>query len=87
MHPSYEAERRGIADEGTRAERAGVPVPSAARTAAATRPAVVDPAPVPRDTDYASVFVSDQPIVVQHTRLDSRRAEIALMSTMAFAQS
>jgi hypothetical protein len=42
---------------------------------------------VPRDTDYASVFVSDQPIVVQHTRLDSRRAEIALMSTMAFAQS
>jgi hypothetical protein len=48
---------------------------------------LVDPAPVPRDTDYASVFVSDQPIVVQHTRLDSRQAEIALMSTMAFAQS
>jgi hypothetical protein len=44
-----------------------------------------DPAPVPRDTDYASVFESDVPIVVQHTRLDSRRAEIALMSTVAYA--
>jgi hypothetical protein len=44
-----------------------------------------DPQPVPRDTDYASVFESDVPIVVQHTRLDSRRAELALLSTMAFA--
>lgn len=46
-----------------------------------------DPAPIPLDTDYASVFESDVPIVVQHTRLDSRRAEIALLSTVAFAQS
>jgi hypothetical protein len=45
-----------------------------------------DPEPVPRDTDYASVFESDVPIVIQHTRLDSRRAEIALMSTVAYAQ-
>jgi hypothetical protein len=37
-----------------------------------------DPQPIPRDTDYASVFESDVPIVVQHTRLDSRRAEIDL---------
>ena len=44
-----------------------------------------DPQPIPRDTDYASVFESDVPIVVQHTRLDSRRAELALMSTTAFA--
>jgi len=44
-----------------------------------------DPRPVPRDTDYASVFESDVPIVVQHTRLDSRRAEVALLSTMAYA--
>ena len=43
-----------------------------------------DPAPVPRDTDYASVISSDVPIVVQHTRLDSRQAELALLSTMAF---
>lgn len=45
-----------------------------------------DPEPVPLDTDYASVFESDVPIVVQHTRLDSRRAEIALLSTVAFGQ-
>jgi len=45
-----------------------------------------DPAPIPRDTDYASVLESDVPIVVQHTRLDSRRAEVALLSTIAFAE-
>jgi hypothetical protein len=45
-----------------------------------------DPRPVPRDTDYASVFESDVAIVVQHTRLDSRRAEIALLSTVAYAE-
>lgn len=45
---------------------------------------LTDPEPVPRDTDYASVIRSDVPIVVQHTRLDSRQAENALMTTMAF---
>ncbi|CAN5746340.1 MAG: sensory rhodopsin transducer [Gemmatimonadetes bacterium] len=43
-----------------------------------------DPAPVPRDTDFACLIESDVPIVVQHTRLDSRQAENALLSTMAF---
>ncbi|MDP8942638.1 MAG: sensory rhodopsin transducer [Actinomycetota bacterium] len=43
-----------------------------------------DPEPIPRDTDYASVLRSDVPIVVQHTRLDSRQAENALMTTVAF---
>ncbi|RAW02916.1 sensory rhodopsin transducer [Pseudochryseolinea flava] len=43
-----------------------------------------DPQPIPTDTDYASVITADRPIVVQHTRLDSRQAENALMSTMAF---
>ena len=43
-----------------------------------------DPAPVPRGTDYASVLTSDVPIVVQHTRLDSRQAENALLSTIAY---
>ncbi len=43
-----------------------------------------DPEPIPLDTDYASVIESDVPIVVQHTRLDSRQAELALLSTMAF---
>jgi hypothetical protein len=45
-----------------------------------------DPEPVPRDTDYASVFESDVPIVVQHTRLDSRQAALALLSTVAFGE-
>lgn len=45
-----------------------------------------DPEPVPRDTDYASVIESDVPIVVQHTRLDSRQAENALMTTVAWAE-
>ena len=45
-----------------------------------------DPQPIPRDTDYASVFESDVPIVLQHTRLDSRKAEVALLSTIAYAQ-
>jgi hypothetical protein len=42
-----------------------------------------DPEPVPRDTDYASVIESDVPIVIQHTRLDSRQAELALPTTIA----
>jgi hypothetical protein len=45
-----------------------------------------DPEPVPRDTDYASVIRSDVPIVVQHTRLDSRQAENALLTTIAYGQ-
>jgi hypothetical protein len=44
-----------------------------------------DPEPIPLDTDYASVIESDVPIVVQHTRLDSRQAENALLSTIAYA--
>jgi hypothetical protein len=48
---------------------------------------LTDPAPVPRDTDYASVIESDVPIVVQHTRLDSRQSENALLSTIAFSST
>ncbi|MGE4304219.1 MAG: sensory rhodopsin transducer [Novosphingobium sp.] len=44
-----------------------------------------DPEPIPRDKDYASVIEADVPVVVQHTRLDSRRAEISLLSTIAFS--
>ena len=47
---------------------------------------LADPSPVPRDTDYASVFESAVPIIVQHTRLDSRKAELALLSTMAYSE-
>ena len=45
---------------------------------------LTDPEPVPLGTSYANVFESDAPIVVQHTRLDSRQAENALLSTIAF---
>jgi hypothetical protein len=45
-----------------------------------------DPEPVPRGTDYASVLESDVPVVVQHTRLDSRQSENALLSTLAFGE-
>jgi len=48
---------------------------------------LADPQPVPPDTDYASVFESDVPIILQHTRLDSRRAELALLSTMAYSEN
>ena len=43
-----------------------------------------DPEPIPRATDFSCVIESDQPIVVQHTRLDSRQAENALITTIAF---
>lgn len=43
-----------------------------------------DPEPIPVDTAYSSVIVSSVPIVVQHTRLDSRQAALALLSTIAY---
>jgi hypothetical protein len=43
------------------------------------------PEPIPKETPYASVIEADVPIVVQHTRLDSRQAENALITTIAFA--
>jgi len=43
-----------------------------------------EPEPIPRGTDFASVIRSDVPIVAQHTRLDSRQADNALMSTIAY---
>jgi hypothetical protein len=45
-----------------------------------------DPAPVPRNTSYASLIESTEPIVVQHTRLDSRDPHIALLSTVAWSR-
>ena len=46
-----------------------------------------EPEPVPLDTPYSSTIVSDEPIVVQHTRLDSRQAENALLSTIAYSEA
>jgi hypothetical protein len=46
---------------------------------------LTDPAPIPKGTPYSSVFESNVPIVVQHTRLDSRQADNALLTTIAFS--
>jgi hypothetical protein len=46
---------------------------------------LTDPAPVRRGTDYACLIESSVPIVVQHTRLDSRQPANALLSTVAYA--
>ena len=39
---------------------------------------------VPRGVPYAAMVESDQPVVVQYSRLDTTQAEIGLMTTMAF---
>jgi len=47
---------------------------------------LTDPERIPHATDFASTIESDVPIVVQHTRLDSRQAANALMTTVAWAE-
>ena len=42
------------------------------------------PEAIPRGTDFSSVIESDVPVVVQHTRLDSRQNANALLSTIAY---
>jgi hypothetical protein len=46
---------------------------------------LTDPETIPLGTDYASVIQSNVPIVVQHTRLDSRQDANALLSTIAYS--
>lgn len=48
--------------------------------------AMQDPEKIPMGTDYACILTSDVEVVAQHTRLDSRQAENALMTTMAYSQ-
>lgn len=45
-----------------------------------------DPEPIPPDTPFASVIESNVALVAQHTRLDSRQAENALLSTIAYGE-
>ena len=45
-----------------------------------------DPEPIPRATNYSCLLESDRPVVVQHTRLDSRQSENALMTTIGYSQ-
>ena len=45
---------------------------------------LTDPEKIPLATEFSSVIESDVPVVCQHTRLDSRQADNALLSTIAF---
>lgn len=47
---------------------------------------LTDPQQIPLGTSYSSVFVSNVPVVVQHTRLDSRQSKNALLSTIAYSE-
>jgi hypothetical protein len=61
--------------------------PSRTESKAFCRIRIRDPEPIPHGTEYSSLIESDVPIVVQHTRLDSRQEANALISTMAFADA
>ena len=39
---------------------------------------------IPRDVPYSVMLESDVPLVVQYSRLDTSRRELALMTTMAY---
>jgi hypothetical protein len=45
---------------------------------------LADPEPIPPGRDFSSVVEASVPVVVQHTRLDSRQAANALLSTIAW---
>jgi len=47
---------------------------------------LTDPEAIPLGTEYSTLIESNVPIVVQHTRLDSRQSANALMTTIAFGQ-
>jgi hypothetical protein len=45
---------------------------------------LADPSRLPTGTDYCCLITSTAPIVVQHTRLDTRQAANSVMSTIAY---
>ncbi len=45
------------------------------------------PESIPKGLSYSAFFESSVPVVIQHTRLDSRQACNALMTTMAYPGS
>ncbi|HEY5390930.1 MAG TPA: sensory rhodopsin transducer [Hanamia sp.] len=45
-----------------------------------------NPEKIPLGTAYSSVFISDVPVIIQHTRLDSRQNKNALITTIAYAE-
>ncbi|MBS1501183.1 MAG: sensory rhodopsin transducer [Bacteroidetes bacterium] len=44
------------------------------------------PEKIPLGLSYSSVFIADVPVVIQHTRLDTRQSENALLSTIAYSE-
>ncbi|MEO7732297.1 MAG: sensory rhodopsin transducer [Kofleriaceae bacterium] len=76
--PTRRAGARRAATRPRQADDAAAP--GAAR---GVQPIAAAPA-APACNRYASIIESDRPIVVQHTRLDSRQAENALITTSAF---
>ncbi len=42
------------------------------------------PEPIPHGVDYSIVVRSSEPVVVQHTRMDTRQAANSMMSTIAY---
>ncbi|WP_170984352.1 sensory rhodopsin transducer [Rhodoligotrophos defluvii] len=46
-----------------------------------------DPEERPRDASYSSIITSDEPVVVQHPTLETRQAENALLSTIAYSEA
>lgn len=45
-----------------------------------------EPQSIPVETAFSTVIESDVPVIVQYTRLDSRQAENALLTTIAYAE-
>ncbi len=45
-----------------------------------------NPEKIPLGIPYSSVFISDTPVIIQHTRLDSRQKKNALLSTIAYSE-
>lgn len=44
------------------------------------------PEAIPKGTDFSCTIESDVPVIIQHTRLDSRQAESSLMTTIAYSE-
>nr|WP_241696446.1 sensory rhodopsin transducer [Stenotrophomonas sp. SAM-B] len=87
MHPQHRFHRCGDhPDPVFRGSRPAGPLPlhrpRPAHVSQALQRSEV-PAPVPRGVGFSCVIESDVPVVVQHTRLDSRQAENSIMTTIA----
>lgn len=60
---------------------------AARRVAHVRTPDLIDPEAIPMGIEYAVLVESDVPIVVQHVRLDSRRAVDSMFASLGFPGS